>query len=158
MPRPVPGPSTTRGPGPGRGGGSDLLQEPLGDGRQRQGLRLEIVEQQTLFDHAARDERGAVHQPWRIGERESPAVDGARAAQHGRPRPNRLRERVDVEHGLGDAGIIGRTYAGQHAQGARPGCLDHREAGIRAADVADDEREGKGGEGRMRHGAAYCYS
>ena len=126
------------------------MKEPLRDRRQRQGLRLEIVEQQALFDYACRDQRGPIDDPWRIGEGELPAFDGASPAQHGR-RGRMARERVRVEHSLGYSGICGRTYAGQHPQG-RARCLDHGEAAS-CPDITYDQREGKVRR-TMRHGAA----
>ena len=79
-PSPVPGPRITCGPSDPNCSGPMRRSQPCGIRRQRQGLGLEIVEQQALREPRAARGFRAVHHPRRIGELERPPDNRPSAA------------------------------------------------------------------------------
>jgi hypothetical protein len=115
---------------------------PIGrNRRERQGLRLEVVEQQPLSKASAPRGFGPVHHPGRVGEFEGPA--------HDRPRPagdHRAGALAELRRGrlnrLGQPGIVlGGKVDDRPEWPAR--FTSKREAHIGATRVADENRKGK---------------
>ena len=118
---------------------TDRPRPALRDRRQRQGLRLEIVEQQPLGEAEPPRRLGAVHHPRRIGELEPAPVDRPGAADENRTRPRA--ERSDRRlGGFDQPGIVVglEMNCGAEWRIRRP---LQSEAGVGAADVDDDDRE-----------------
>ena len=106
--------------------------------RQRQRQRLEVIKQDHLLDAEARDHALRFDHPMAIGQRHPVALDGPRQRQHGR-----MRRHVGRQHGgdrIVDGGEIGRQH-GREADDPAGLVRDQREAGIGAANIADQRRE-----------------
>ena len=121
---------------------ADRARPVLRNGRQHQGLRLEVVEQESLREAGAARRLGPVHHPGRVGELERPPCHRPRAAGDHRARPLAKLRRRRLER-LGQARIIVGDEVDSGSQ--RPArLLDQREPDVGAAGVADKNRKGKG--------------
>ena len=120
-----------------KGDGTDLARPPVGDRRQRQRLRLEIVEQQPAGELQPLGDLAPVDMPGRIRELQF-AVDnrpGAAGDRRAWPRGEFGQDRLDR---VSEAGIV----AGMDMHGFRQrrvGALLEREPRIGAADVRDED-------------------
>jgi hypothetical protein len=118
---------------------ADLPRPALGNGRQRQRLGLEIVEQQALGQAKPARRLGAVDHPRRIGQLEPAPVDRSGAADDERARALAVRGDRRLG-GFGQAGVVvglevdrlADRDVGRRLQG---------EARVGAADVDDENGE-----------------
>ena len=120
---------------------ADLPRPVGGNGRQRQRLRLEIVEQQPAFEFQLARDLAPVDVPGRVGELQLAVDDRPRAAGDDRARPGGefWQRRFD---GFGEAGIV----AGVDMHGLRQrgvGLFLDGEARVGAADVGNEDGEGE---------------
>ena len=139
-PSPVPGPSTARPAWGSAFAAADLLDMMVAQRHDGERLRLEIVEHHHVHQADGRRHAFRLDDPRTVGERDLVADDRAGDRKQ-------RRARLDAEpfqDGGADRVVDGREVGGMYdlrLAGRRAGVLDHREARIGAADVADQDRK-----------------
>ncbi len=120
---------------------TDRADPGRADRRQRQGLRFEIVEQQTIVEPEQGRDLRAVEHPWRIGQLQAAPFDGPCPAGQDGP----------GTHGFAggrrrDSLAQAREIAGEQMRQKAEGLLRvilNRDPAVRPADVTDNDRKRK---------------
>ena len=119
---------------------ADLLHMLLAEGDDGQRLRLEVVEHDHVVEPEIGEHRPRPHHPWTIGQVDFVAVDRSGHRQHRRARLNRGPVEDRRLDRVVDGGEFGRLDDRKLLR-LGIGVDQDREAGIGAADVADQDRK-----------------